>query len=138
VKRAENMLLNVPGERTAVCIGCGCTDAAACRVVPGLGCRWMVLQRSEGKGLCSACVRAGGVRLLDGRLHPDVGFTRLRWIALLAPHYTEEAASLWFERPQKILDDRSPRAVLSAADPLAALAIIRAAIDAMLMPQAQP
>jgi 2-keto-3-deoxy-6-phosphogluconate aldolase len=39
------------------CIGCGCTETAACAdVATGMGCSW-VIPPVHGKGLCSACAR---------------------------------------------------------------------------------
>lgn len=38
----------------ATCIGCGCTDSHAC-VHEGVPCRWLRLDRANGKGVCSAC-----------------------------------------------------------------------------------
>lgn len=40
----------------AHCIGCGCTDQQACYDENWDGpCRWLVVDREQGLGVCSAC-----------------------------------------------------------------------------------
>lgn len=37
-----------------VCIGCGCTNHAACVTAAG-PCHWVAIDEESGRGLCSAC-----------------------------------------------------------------------------------
>lgn len=37
------------------CVGCGCTESAAC-ITPDGPCRWAAMHPSEEYGICSACV----------------------------------------------------------------------------------
>lgn len=48
---------NVPKQPgIATCIGCGCTDNAACvERLTGIPCHWVRLDRARGVGVCSAC-----------------------------------------------------------------------------------
>lgn len=39
----------------AVCIGCGCSDSAACATGNGEFCHWLVVERHKGQGVCSNC-----------------------------------------------------------------------------------
>lgn len=45
--------------RVAKCIGCGCTDIAACfDPISEQPCHWLVVDRSRAEGVCSCCASA--------------------------------------------------------------------------------
>lgn len=58
LETADQEMLDTPDGPLASCIGCGCTDIAACTDrKTGRPCYWLVVDRSQGHGVCSNCDR---------------------------------------------------------------------------------